>query len=100
MENKEDIKNALFLTDFNAVNSFLQLQEDEGKLKLLAEIIKNKEPYLISHLAISGEDLKELGFKGKEIGEILERLRQTVVCSPEKNRKEILLTLTKYNSAP
>lgn len=100
MENKEDIKNALFLTDFNGVNSFLQLQEDEGKLKLLAEIIKNKEPYLISHLAISGEDLKELGFKGKEIGEILERLRQTVVCSPEKNRKEILLTLTKYNSAP
>ena len=100
MENKEDIKNALFLTDFNAVNSFLQLQEDEGKLKLLAEIIKNKEPYLISHLAISGEDLKELGFKGKEIGEILERLRQTVVCSLEKNRKEILLTLTKYNSAP
>ena len=100
MENKEDIKNALFLTDFNAVNSFLQLQEDEGKLKLLAEIIKNKEPYLISHLAISGEDLKELGFKGKEIGEILERLRQTVVCSPEKNRKEILLTLTQCNSAP
>lgn len=95
MENKEDIKNALFLTDFNAVNSFLQLQEDEGKLKLLAEIIKNKEPYLISHLAISGEDLKELGFKGKEIGEILERLRQTVVCSPEKNRKEILMTFTK-----
>lgn len=100
MENKEDIKNALFLTDFNAVNSFLQLQEDEGKLKLLAEIIKNKEPYLISHLAISGEDLKELGFKGKEIGEILERLRQTVVCSPEKNRKEILMTFTKCNSAP
>ena len=100
MENKEDIKNALFLTDFNAVNSFLQLQEDEGKLKLLAEIIKNKEPYLISHLAISGEDLKELGFKGKEIGEILERLRQTVVCSPEKNRKEILEVFTKLNSAP
>ena len=95
MENKEDIKNALFLTDFNAVNSFLQLQEDEGKLKLLAEIIKNKEPYLISHLAISGEDLKELGFKGKEIGEVLERLRQVVVCSPQKNRKEILMTFTK-----
>ena len=100
MENKEDIKNALFLTDFNAVNSFLQLQEDEGKLKLLAEIIKNKEPYLISHLAISGKDLKELGFKGKEIGEVLERLRQVVVCSPQKNRKEILLTLTQCNSAP
>ena len=97
---KEDIKNALFLTDYNAVNLFLQLQEDEDKLKLLAEIIKNKEPYLISHLAIRGEDLKELGFKGTEIGEILERLRLTVVCSPEKNRKEILEVFTKLNSAP
>ena len=92
---KEDIKNALFLTDYNAVNLFLQLQEDEDKLKLLAEIIKNKEPYLISHLAIDGEDLRKLGFEGKEIGEILERLRQTVVCDPQKNRKEILMTFTK-----
>ena len=92
---KEDIKNALFLTDYNAVNLFLQLQEDEDKLKLLAEIIKNKEPYLISHLAIDGEDLRKLGFEGKEIGEILERLRQTVVCDPQKNRKEILMALTK-----
>lgn len=92
---KEDIKNALFLTDYNAVNLFLQLQEDEDKLKLLAEIIKNNEPYLISHLAIDGEILKNLGFEGKEIGEILERLRQTVVCDPQKNRKEILMTFTK-----
>ena len=92
---KEDIKNALFLTDYNAVNLFLQLQEDEDKLKLLAEIIKNNEPYLISHLAIDGEDLRKLGFEGKEIGEILERLRQTVVCDPQKNRKEILMTFTK-----
>ena len=92
---KEDIKNALFLTDYNAVNLFLQLQEDEDKLKLLAEIIKNKEPYLISHLAIDGEILKNLGFEGKEIGEILERLRQTVVCDPQKNREEILMTFTK-----
>ncbi len=100
MENKEDIKNALFLTDFNAVNLFFKHHKAEDKLILLDEVIKNREPYLISHLEISGEDLRKLGFEGKEIGEILERLRQTVVCSPEKNRKEILLTLTQCNSAP
>lgn len=100
MENKEDIKNALFLTDFNAVNLFLKHHKAGDKLILLDEVIKNREPYLISHLAISGEDLRNIGFEGKEIGEILERLRQTVVCSPEKNRKEILLTLTQCNSAP
>ena len=100
MENKEDIKNALFLTDFNAVNLFLKHHKAGDKLILLDEVIKNKEPYSISNLAIDGEDLRKLGLEGKEIGEILERLRQTVVCSPEKNRKEILLTLTQCNSAP
>ena len=95
IDSKEDIKNALFLTDFNGVSLFLQLQKEENKLKTLDEVIKNKEPYLISHLAVSGEDLKELGFKGKEIGEMLERIRQEVVKSPEKNRKETLMMLTK-----
>ena len=95
IDSKEDIKNALFLTDFNGVSLFLQLQKEENKLKILDEVIKNKEPYLISHLAVSGEDLKELGFKGKEIGEMLERMRQEVVKSPEKNRKETLMMLTK-----
>ena len=95
IDSKEDIKNALFLTDFNGVSLFLQLQKEENKLKTLDEVIKNKEPYLISHLAVSGEDLKELGFKGKEIGEMLERMRQEVVKSPEKNRKETLMMLTK-----
>ena len=95
IDSKEDIKNALFLTDFNGVSLFLQLQKEENKLKILDEVIKNKEPYLISHLAVSGEDLKELGFKGKEIGEMLERIRQEVVKSPEKNRKETLMMLTK-----
>ena len=95
IDSKEDIKNALFLTDFNGVSLFLQLQKEENKLKTLDEVIKNKEPYLISHLAVSGEDLKELGFKGQEIGEMLERIRQEVVKSPEKNRKETLMMLTK-----
>lgn len=95
MDSKEDIKNALFLTDFNAVNLFLKYHKAEDKLILLDEVIKNKEPYLISHLAIGGEDLKNLGFEGKEIREILERLRQTIVCDPQKNRKEILMALTK-----
>ena len=95
IDSKEDIKNALFLTDFNGVSLFLQLQKEENKLKILDEVIKNKEPYLISHLAVSGEDLKELGFKGQEIGEMLERIRQEVVKSPEKNRKETLMMLTK-----
>lgn len=90
LDTKENIKNALFLTDFKAVEIFL-----DGQAEVLYEITENHEPYLISHLAVSGEDLKGLGFTGQEIGKKLEALRQEVVKDPEKNKKETLLALTK-----
>ncbi len=93
LETKEEIKNALFLTDQYAVKSILEYRDESDTI--LKEIIENKEPYLISHLAVSGEDLTALGFKGKEIGKQLEELRQTVVKTPEKNKKDILFELTK-----
>ncbi len=93
IETKEDIKNALFLTDEQTVRAFFEYyKKDTAKLR---EIIENNEPYLISHLAASGEDLLKTGLSGKEIGERLEALRQAVVKEPEKNKKDILLSLTK-----
>ncbi len=89
LNTKEDIKNALYLTDYETVKVFLKNNS------LLQEIIKNNEPYLISHLAVSGTDLITLGFKGEEIGEKLEILRRVVIKDPPKNKKEILLALTK-----
>lgn len=97
-QTKEDIKNALFLTDEYAVSSYLEYTDnDKG---LLSEITEKGEPYLISHLAVTGEDLADLGFRGREIGSQLEILRQTVIKDPTKNKKEILLSLTKQGSAP
>ena len=90
---KEEIKNALFLTDEASVRSYFEYADQDTHL--LNEIIENQEPYLISHLDISGNDLKALGFENKEIGKCLERLRQTVVKTPEKNKKETLILLTK-----
>lgn len=93
IDTKEDIKNALFLTDEQTVRAFFEYyKKDTEKLD---EIIKNNEPYLISHLAVSGEDLVKLGFVGKEIGEKLEALRRLVVKHPQKNEKVLLLRLTK-----
>ena len=93
LDTKEDIKNALFETDIEAIKTYFEYsgQRDD----LLKEILENNEPYLISHLEISGEDLINLGFKNKEIGKQLEALRQAVVKDPSKNKKETLLALTK-----
>ncbi len=71
--------NALFQTDIRSASAMFQ------------EILDRQEPYLISHLAVDGQDLKSLGISGKKIGKTLEALRQTVVLDPAQNQRETLL---------
>jgi hypothetical protein len=59
---------------------------------MLEEIFDNNEPYLISHLAIDGNLLIEKGYKGFEIGKILNELLNLVIENPTLNTKENLIT--------
>ena len=52
---------------------------------------QNKEPFSIKNLDINGRDLISLGFKGKEIGEVLNLLLDHVLEHPEDNKKDILI---------
>ncbi|WP_105617578.1 CCA tRNA nucleotidyltransferase [Vallitalea okinawensis] len=63
-------------------------------LELYNMILRNNDPLEIKDLAIGGNDLLELGLKGKVIGEILEALMKYVLMDPELNKKEILKGLT------
>ena len=45
---------------------------------LLEKIENNHEPFAVSHLKVNGNDLKELGFEGKEIGDVLQFLLEKV----------------------
>ena len=60
---------------------------------LFNEIIERNEPYLISHLALGGNDLIEMGLCGEEIGKALEGFLSVVQKHPEKNNKKDLLLL-------
>ena len=93
--NKTEIKNALFETDKKSVTDMIFYLKSKGENtenaeKMLEEILLYKEPFLVKHLALSGEDIKTLGFSGKEIGEKLEFLREIVVKDPIKNNKKDL----------
>lgn len=77
------------LQDFILLKSALGFDTNHA-LTLLDEIIKNGEPYLISHLEIDGKYLKSQGISGKKIHTVLEILRKTVIKYPEKNTFEIL----------
>ena len=61
----------------------------------LNEIENSKECYKISDLDINGKILKDLGYKGKDIGEKLNFLLDEVIKNPLLNKKDILINLLK-----
>lgn len=61
----------------------------------LDEIENSKECYEIKSLDIDGKILKDLGYKGKEIGEKLSFLLDQVIKDPLLNKKDILINLLK-----
>ncbi len=61
-------------------------------LKWLQEIEENNECCTIAQMAINGNDLIEKGFKGEEIGNILEKLLDMIIEEKLPNTKSALLT--------
>jgi tRNA nucleotidyltransferase (CCA-adding enzyme) len=54
-----------------------------------------------SPLAISGDDLKELGFKpGKEMGTILNQLKELIIEDPDKNDRQFLIDYVNQHFHP
>ena len=64
--------------------------------KLLNEIITNNEPYSFKDLAITGNDLLEMGLEeGTIIYKILNQCLQIVIDNPNLNNKEYLVSYVK-----
>lgn len=94
-KSKTEIKEMLNLTspaDFAAYIDFCAAcgKDCENALSLFNEIIKNNEPYKVSHLKIGGDDLKEYGITGKAVGTVLEYLRKAVIKDPTFNTRKRL----------
>lgn len=62
-------------------------------LNLYGEIKRNREPYLIKHLDISGDDLIKKGIKGEKVGITLNFLLSEVINENVLNEKQSLLNL-------
>ena len=59
--------------------------------KIIAQIEKRGEPIFLSDLAVNGNDLTELGVSGKQVGEMLHSLLETVLSGETENDRGILL---------
>lgn len=59
---------------------------------LYKEILAERQPYLVSHLAVNGKDLIKLGYRpGREIGDVLKKLIDEVIIDPDLNNRDFLL---------
>lgn len=66
----------------------------QNNYKLLDEIIKKREPYLIEHLSINGLDVFNITkIKNKEIYNYLKISLDKVIVNPELNTKEFLIPM-------
>lgn len=54
------------------------------------DLLENKDPLRIRDLEINGDEIKELGLEGKQIGDCLEYLLDKVLSKPELNEKRKL----------
>jgi tRNA nucleotidyltransferase (CCA-adding enzyme) len=62
---------------------------------VLNDIIINGEPFTVKDLAVNGNDLMSLGFKGKQIGDKLSLVLEMVIEGEIQNEKEILISYLK-----
>ena len=59
------------------------------------EILRSGECLTVSDLAVGGDDLAELGFKGESIGKTLQALLNDVICGNLPNERERLIKSAK-----
>ena len=68
------------------------LGEDTAPAReMLAAILREGQCWRVCDLAVNGRDLEALGFRGREIGETLDRLLERVTDGEIENKREVLL---------
>lgn len=86
------------IADMNAQSEYAKSVKEDSimKLKIMLEnVLKDDECFTIKDLDINGNDLIKLGFHGKEIGDMLNKILNYVIDNPDKNNKENLIKFCK-----
>lgn len=97
--NKVEIKKILSEVDRNLLEEYLDISRiiyDKEKkvdeiIDILNEIEENNECYTIKNLKVNGRDIMSLGYKNKEVGEVLNYLLEIVIEDYTVNKKDVLI---------
>ena len=93
--NTVETKLALNRYDAAHLVFWTKLKKDTKALSRIAAVLQSGEAYRISDLAIGGDEIAALGYKGKQIGEVLNHLLNLVIEGKIENKKEALLSAIK-----
>lgn len=85
-------KFCLFYEVYGVDNNFETAKLHLDNLHQKAKMGK-EEPFMVTHLAIGGNDLMDKGFKGEQIGIKMREFLQAVKANPEINNREILIRM-------
>lgn len=89
------VKHALNRHGVAKLTFWAKLENAQNTLELISAILQSGAPYRISDLAVGGDDIASLGYKGKKIGEVLSHLLSLVIEGKISNEKEELLKAIK-----
>lgn len=86
---------------FESIISFAKARTSDKYMLVALNILqkqiqfcKENDVYCLRHLAINGNDVKQAGFKGKDIGSILNKLLDMIIREDiQNNREELLNTI-------
>lgn len=80
----------------NLVNFSDKKERLNSAYQIYTQILAERQPYLIAHLAVNGKDLIRLGYRpGREIGDTLKRLMDEVIINPDLNNRDYLMRQAK-----
>ena len=64
----------------------------DASMQIYKQILAERQPYLVSHLAVNGKELIRLGYRpGREIGDVLRKLIDEVIIDANLNNRDYLL---------
>ena len=81
--------------DATRVVTYRSMLYGEDKNEVAKNLLASDECMFISDLAVNGNDLTAIGFKGKSIGASLDKLLSYVIEGKCENKKESLLAIAK-----
>ncbi len=75
------------LDDLSVCPTIIKWQREMEKMKM------DGTPFSIKDLKVSAKDVTDAGFKGKQIGEVLNYLLNQSILNPKKNNRQSLMSL-------